>query len=265
MRIPLKALICGVAALCTALLSSPASATPVPKGKAALVDNPIYKTGKLELKECPEQPVPPDDYEGARVYLEFVLECLDKSWAMQFEKAGLPFSKPKFKVTANVGSPIGRCGKFPRGAQAVYCPADRTMTVLLDKGVLVGMFQADLEPELYLFTVLAHEYGHHVQNLTGMMDVIAARKYKDDKAFLPDLRRMELQADCLGAAFIGSVWRSLGRSDYDFRFISEILMGGVDSASHGKGSNAEYWLKRGWNGEAPGSCNTWSAPKSKVS
>ncbi|WP_433240615.1 neutral zinc metallopeptidase [Streptosporangium sp. CA-135522] len=258
MRIPLIALLSGVLASMlfagTAVAGVTEQSGPVPTGNRALTDNPIYKTGKLEFKQCAEQPVKPDDLDSSRVYLEFLMDCLDRSWQDQFTKAKLPFSKPRLETISRIGRSTG-CGKFPEGAQALYCPANKKITFLLSPAIL------SQSTELFLFQVMAHEYGHHVQQLSGIMGTVDGRKYKNVKAFLPELRKIELQAECLSGAFIGSVWQSLGRRQSDFTYV---LNAAYDTASHGKAANIAYWLKRGFDQEGPGACDTFSAPKSKV-
>ncbi|GAA0831679.1 neutral zinc metallopeptidase [Streptosporangium amethystogenes subsp. fukuiense] len=259
MRTPLIALLSGV--LASLLFAGTANAgpteqvRPVPKGKTALVANPIYKSGKLEPDPCPEQPAYDNDLESAEAYLNAVLDCLNEGWGYQFSKTELPFSKPRFSTTSRLGVPTG-CGKFPRGAQAVYCPANKKITFYLSKEILS---QAS---ELFLFQVLAHEYGHHVQQLSGIWRAMSSVKYKSNKEALAAIRKVELQAECLSGVFIGSVWRSLGRRESDFRYV---MNAAYSTASHGKAANIAYWLTRGFRQEAPGACNTFSAPKSRVS
>ncbi|MEV4182013.1 neutral zinc metallopeptidase [Streptosporangium canum] len=151
--------------------------------------------------------------------------------------------------------PPHRLRRLPRGAQAVYCPINKKITFFLSPSIL------SQPTELFLFQVMAHEYGHHVQQLSGIMGAVDSRTYKSDKDFLPVLRQVELQAECLSGAFIGSVWQSLGRRQSDFTYV---LRAATDTASHGKAANIAYWLERGFDQEGPGACNTFSAPKSKV-
>lgn len=258
MRIPLKALVSGVLASVLFAGSAHAAAVPAPKFSKVLTSNPVYKTGQLELKECDEQPIQPDDLDGARVYLEFVLDCLNESWSRQLAKKNIPFAKPKFAVTPRPGTPTG-CGKFPVGAQAIYCPSNRKITFLLDPGILS-------EPtELFLMEVIAHEYGHHIQELTGMFKVVDKLKGKSKARIYEESRRVELQAECLSGAFIGSIWHSLGRRDFDFKYIVKVAQSGFDYSTHGKAANIAWWLQRGFDAETPNVCNTWSAKKSRVS
>ncbi|WP_327090972.1 neutral zinc metallopeptidase [Nonomuraea sp. NBC_01738] len=255
MRTPLLALIAG--ALASVLFTGVAHAAP-PAYSPVLTKNAIYKTGKLELKECAEQPVNGGDLDGARVYLVFLLDCLNDSWSQQLAKKNIPFSKPGLEVIAKPGARTA-CGRFPEGAQALYCPKNKKITFLLDQGILAEPF------ELFLMEVLAHEYGHHVQQLTGMLKIVDRVKGKSKARLYDESRRVELQAECMSGAFIGSVWHSLGRRDFDFRYIVTTAQNGYDYASHGKASNIAWWLKRGFDAESPNVCNTWAASKSKVS
>jgi uncharacterized protein len=255
MRSPLLALVSGV--LASVLFAGVAHAAP-PAYSPVLADNPIHKTGPFDLKECKEQPVGSGDLDAARVYLEFLLDCMNTTWSAQLAKAKIPFSKPRFGVIAKPGART-QCGRFPKGAQALYCPADRKITFLLDEAILEEPF------ELFLMAVMAHEYGHHVQHLTGVLKVADRVKGKSKARILDESRRVELQAECYAGGFIGSVWRSLGRGDFDFRYIVKTAQNGYDFATHGKAENVGYWLKRGFDAESPNACNTWKAPKSRVS
>jgi uncharacterized protein len=78
-------------------------------------------------------------------------------------------------------------------------------------------------------------------------------------------RRLELQAECLGGVFIGSVWDSLkGRSEEDWEILRE-LIGRNGADSFGKGRNIVAWLDKGFRATSPQACNTWTVPSSKVS
>ncbi|NUO98088.1 MAG: hypothetical protein HOV96_18070 [Nonomuraea sp.] len=269
MRTPRLAIIAG--ALASVFLAGTAhAATAAPAFKPVLTKNPIYKTGKLTFKTCEEPPVNAGTEDEARVYFDTVLDCLNKAWAPKVRKAGFTFSKPKYTVITKVGTPT-RCGAFPGGAQALYCPVDKRMILLLSDNVV----EEPSDPILML--VLAHEYGHHIQKLTGMLRHNSRGEYVlDNPRDLGPVRRTELQAQCYAGVFMGSVWDSLGRSQQQFDSLlkgshnaGDLSSLGVNARSsadqtHGTDANVAYWLKRGFTGTSAGSCNTWVASKGKT-
>ncbi|GAA4189870.1 hypothetical protein GCM10022252_27260 [Streptosporangium oxazolinicum] len=94
------------------------------------------------------------------------------------------------------------------------------------------------------------------------MTAFNSRKYRNDKEVLAELRKIELQAECLSVAFIGSIWPSLNRRESDFRYV---LNAAYSTATHGTAKNIAYRVTRGFQQETPGSCNTFTAPESRVS
>ncbi|WP_329093586.1 neutral zinc metallopeptidase [Streptosporangium sp. NBC_01469] len=227
---------------------------PVPVGAAALTANPIYKAGELKLDTCPERPVRDDDFKGVTNYLNGILHCLNTSWKRQFTAAKLPFAMAKLRTIRRSGVKTG-CNTFPKDAQAIYCSKDKTIVFQLDKNVLTGT------SDLFLFEAIAHEYGHHVQQLSGIMTTFDSRKYRTKEDYNAASRRLELQADCLSGAFIGSVWSSLKRPASDFAYLRRIA---TNSPTHGKAANYSYWLNRGFRAKGPDACNTFAA-RSRVS
>jgi uncharacterized protein len=256
MRMLPSAVLSGV--LASLLLTDTAGATtarpgPIPTGTAALTGNPIYKTGQLQQRTCQEPPVH-DDLKSAESYLGALLKCLNDSWKQQFATANLPFATAKLRITSRPGVNT-HCGKFREDAQAIYCAVDKTIVFLLDEDTFSYM------DTLFPFETIAHEYGHHVQRLSGIMTVAYSWEYRTKKGYNAAQRRFELQAACLSGAFIGSVWHSLDRSEEDLAYLRSIA---EDSPTHGKAENYVYWLTRGFQRQDPGACNTF-ATTSRVS
>ncbi|MEO3863340.1 neutral zinc metallopeptidase [Acrocarpospora sp. B8E8] len=238
------------------LLTGPAHAAPVPTGKAALTHNPLYKTGEFDWTECKELDRRPDDLDSYKLYLDHLLECLDRSWGEEFKQAGLKFSKPKVRyITKSVAT---GCGKYPINyAAGLYCPVNKTMWVAISKWQLAD------PAEFTLFNVIAHEYGHYAQDRAGILPAAMRLQKKAPKAKQYAIQRqVELQAECFASAFIGSVWHSLGREEFDFQDLMDMTFGDV---LHGKTKNIRYWMKRGWDGNGPKVCNTFTAPAARVS
>ncbi|MFG1699216.1 neutral zinc metallopeptidase [Nonomuraea sp. NPDC049309] len=269
MRIPLLAPLSAVmaGALAAVLFTGTAHAAPSPY-TSVLTKNALYKAGKPGVRTCAEPEVRTGSVEEAELYFETVKDCLDRAWAPVVRKAGHRFTKPAFKIITKPGVK-NRCGRFPGGAQAAYCPLDRSITFLLSPNIVE-------EPtDLALMQVLAHEYGHHVQQLTGIMKAAdrVMSKGSEDRS-LAALRRLELQAQCMSGAFVGRVWDSLGRPDSDWSILTKGTHNavaldaiGVRSGSdrtHGSDKANAYWLQRGFTSQSAGSCNTWTSSAAQV-
>ena len=80
--------------------------------------------------------------------------------------------------------------------------------------------------------------------------------------------RLELQADCLSGVFLGSVRRSLSRTEQDWKSLSDTLRARGDDRdhrAHGTGANRVRWFNRGYLAVSPAACDTWTAAPSQVS
>ena len=114
----------------------------------------------------------------------------------------------------------------------------------------------------------AHEYGHHVQNLTGLLAANHRIRYDAPPRVLEleGSRRLELQASCFGDVFIGSSKRSYpitGQSLFQWRWL--ILHWNSDyNNDHGDGVNHKHWATRGFDSRNPNVCNTFAVSSAKV-
>ncbi|MFI7424872.1 neutral zinc metallopeptidase [Nonomuraea sp. NPDC049684] len=251
---------------CLLLSSTPLSnaahaASAFPIRARVLTANKLYRTGELRASQCAERDVGAKTVASAKRYLTAVLNCLNRSWGAHFKRAGLPFAKAKIGF---ITKPRKYCG-WPWGsAAATYCDAERRFLVLLDDDML------DVSTSLFLFETAVHEYGHHVQNLTGIARSYDRYPYRNKSELNEQNRRMELQAECLGGVFFGSVWDSLTeRSEEDWKILLQMVRDSGDEQqkirSHGKGSNRATWLDKGFRTRSPQACNTWTVSSSQVS
>ncbi|WP_214415343.1 hypothetical protein [Sphaerisporangium fuscum] len=232
------------------------SAAAYPVKSAALTDNPLYSAGPLPVGKCPEKPVKKLNAGSAKSYLNSVLTCLDDTWSAHLEKAGVKWSKPR--VTYVTKAPAKFCQvKWDKDWDAYYCDASRTIQILLSKRLLE-------EPEdLFLFNLLATYYGEHVQNMAGVFSAWQDMTYRNKSELAEQDRRYSLQNVCFSGAFIGSVWKSLHRSKDEWDDLLYFVRG-WESKHDGTRKSLTYWINQGFKSADPGSCNTWSAPSSKV-
>jgi uncharacterized protein len=162
------------------------------------------------------------------------------------------------------------CGTASSAVGPFYCPRDRK--VYIDLGFfdeLSSRFGA--AGDLAQGYVLAHEYGHHVQNLTGVLQRAQSGKTGPQS----DAVRVELQADCYAGVWIANALRTgliveLTRQDIQEALgaaqsigddrIQETTQGRVtpENWTHGSSEQRQSWLARGIEGGSPNSCDTFS-------
>jgi predicted metalloprotease len=254
----LTPLVAASAVFFLALSGGTAHAAEYPIKDPALTKSKLYRTGELGPSECTEEEIRPDHAASAKRYVTSVLNCLNTAWGDHFERAGLPFAKARIGFTTKPRRFCG--GPWGKKTAAVYCARERRFMVLLDEDTL--------GEDLFLYSVVAHEYGHHIQNVTGILRAFDRYPYKGKSELNEQWRRFELQAECLGGVFVGSVWDSLDRTEDDWDELLRINRRSGDewtkTRDHGKGRNIAAWLDRGFRAKDPASCNTWTARSSKV-
>jgi predicted metalloprotease len=241
--------------------------TSTPREKAA--NSRLYKTGALTPVSCRLPRILPSG-ESMRHFMNTLSDCLDNAWSRQFEKAGIPFDKPNRVFWLEPGrSP---CGTYPApGASAFYCPANNTMYVGLQNVVETSGGEPLSHYAVYA-RVIAHEYGHHVQDRAGILLYGDRQMESGDIATRTEAsRRIELQAQCFAGAFLGTERGTLPmtREQYVAMVVDVRGRGDEDQPpekrDHGSGRHYAGWVITGYNGRDLTVCNTWIAPSSKVS
>jgi len=211
----------------------------------------------------------PQDEQGR--FIAAVLGETEDTWSALFQAQGLEYVPPKL-VLYRDQLPTA-CGSGSAAAGPFYCPLDRK--VYLDLGFfqqLADEFQAPGQfAEAY---VLAHEVGHHVQNLLGIAGQVRALQQRSSPAQANQLSvRLELQADCyagvwakhadetkhiLEAGDVESALRAAAAVGDDT--LQKRAQGYVvpESFTHGSSTERVGWFKRGLNSGSIASCDTFS-------
>ncbi|WP_156045906.1 neutral zinc metallopeptidase [Herbidospora cretacea] len=236
----------------------------VPSGPETLTKNPIYKAGALPVVTCTEDAYM-GDFGTTQRLAENAMTCLERAWRPLLAKAKIPFKRAKLIVKD--GDRVKACGVSGKtyATTGVYCRKTKTIHIWSP----VRSRRNELNrPTLLLSVARAHAY--HIQELTG---ILPATQKAFEKAPKRDKQtvglRMEMQTTCFAAAFLGSVWDSLGYTaegrDPDYVLWVLANMHHALGLNKGKQDNAEYWAKRAFSTRSAASCNTFSAPVKRVS
>jgi predicted metalloprotease len=243
--------------------------TPIrPRAVYRLADHPfLVKPASLAQVTCTLPQFGVSDQQLAAYYAAGV-ECLDTAWGPLLTATNLPFEKPSLDASPELKD--GPCGAAPESDHAVAYYCGRNRTIYMPTARLRDNGGGDA-PATHLAT-LAHEYGHHVQALTGMLraaDLKITDAGEKTPAGLEMSRRIELQANCFagmflaGAAGRGSVTTNLARqAQDDFQYAIEEK---PEDNAHGSAANQAQWATAGFKANSTTACNTFSATPQQVS
>ena len=128
------------------------------------------------------------------------LSSLNKTWDPIFASAKIAFKHPGLVFYQNVGT--SGCGSAQSAMGPFYCPEDQKIYLDTD-------FYRQMDQELGATGqfardyVIAHEYGHHIQKMTGISDQIRSAQSQNPRAANQLSVRLELQADCYAGVWAG--------------------------------------------------------------
>lgn len=243
------------------------TAHPVPDA-VRVKANKLYTVGKVPSVNCTEPTIKPTSQSAILRYYQALLPCLNNAWAPLVRKAGYPFRAPKLTLLSKQTS--SDC--TGETSTAYYCSADESINMdwQLD---LKNYKENALGGRTWMMDTLAHEYGHHVQYLTNISISSASREgwAKTPAAKQEESRRLELQASCLGAAFLGANKRSLGFTGQKLSMWEFLTQHSGDEYNpkkirdHGSRKNQWAWAGPAFKSTNPASCNTYTAPAARVS
>ncbi|GAA2697659.1 MULTISPECIES: neutral zinc metallopeptidase [Actinosynnema] len=269
-RLELTRQVEGRAVAAAPIEADPASGEPEgnrPRSVYRLGDHPLLTSDRrLAAVTCELPAFGTGDEELAAFYRAGVV-CLDRAWEPVLAEAGLPFATPELNTGPELAD--GPCGAAPSADEAVayYCGSNRT--VYMPTARLRAPGGGGDRASSHLAT-LAHEYGHHVQALAGVLRAgnrRIAEAGETDPAGLEMSRRLELQANCFAGLFLaaasgrGSVGTGLAEDAVDdFRYA---IAEPPERNSHGSPGNQDAWARAGFGG-GTSACNTFTAGAAEV-
>jgi uncharacterized protein len=141
------------------------------------------------------------------------LASLDQTWAPIFQQAGVRFEKPYLSFyNGNTGS---ECGSATSAVGPFYCPADQTIYIDTSFYDQMNRELGAGPGDFARYYVVAHEYGHHVQNLTGTARQIQSAQQQNPGAANQLSVLMELQADCYAGVWAGKNRNLIDPGDFE--------------------------------------------------
>lgn len=233
--------------------------------------NRLYKTAVQRTVGCRESSAGLANAASAGRYYRQIKACLDRAWPRQIVAAGYKFKAPGLLTFA--GRANSPCGTTTDN-RAFYCSTNHILYMELTSNL--GSYRANAAfGRAEASSTVAHEYGHAMQNLTGILWATYRLEYDSHPTPAKKLelnRRMELQASCLGSVFLGankgSYGLGKGRLYTQWLYIANNV--GDQNApklprDHGNGRSYGYWSVRGFTQRTPRFCNTFVAPANRVS
>ncbi len=203
-------------------------------------------------------------------FVSFVLDDVQKTWTQIFAQNGQQYTHAKLVLFRN-GIQSG-CGFAQTEMGPFYCPADKK--VYIDLGFykeLKDRFGASGDfAEAY---VIAHELGHHVQDLLGISGKVEREQRQNPDEANALSVKLELQADCLAGVWGHSTQQRgiLEAGDVDEALNAASAVGddriqkqatghvNPETWTHGSAQQRSHWFKTGFDSGKIESCDTFSS------
>lgn len=198
-----------------------------------------------------------------------ILASTEDAWTAEFRRRGANYIKPGMVIfNGNVES---ACGVNSERVGPFYCPGDNKMYLAL--GFFNQLKRMGAPGDFAQAYVIAHEVGHHIQNIVGTEKKMRQMQRRDPANANKYLVMLELQADCYAG-----VWAALAQQEKNWLEPGDVEEGlqaaasigddtlqrnagrsvNVESFTHGSSKQRVQWLKRGMSTGDIDQCNTFA-------
>jgi hypothetical protein len=233
-------------------------------------------TGTIDAPFSESQPPAPRSAEEDQLadFVSVVLADTEDTWRPLFDQMGRQYQDPTLVLFSGaVGS---ACGFAEAAMGPFYCPADQK--VYIDLGFYDDLKDRFGAPgDFAQAYVIAHEVGHHVQNLLGIAEQVQALRQQASEAQANELSvRMELQADCFAGVWANHAERArdlLEAGDVEEGLNAAAAIGDdrmqrraqgyvvPDAFTHGSSEQRVRWFRQGLASGKLGACDTFGADR----
>jgi hypothetical protein len=229
----------------------------------------VEQMAPTTTQQVPAGPPPQDDPQAR--FVAQVLKGTEEAWGQVFSGGGQGYQKPTLVLFD--GQVQSACGFTSSAVGPFYCPADRK--VYLDLAFFRELSQRFGAPgDFAQAYVIAHEVGHHVQNLLGVSDQVTAmqqRARSQEQANELSIR-LELQADCFAGVYGHFDQQYLEEGDVEEGLRAAAAIGDdriqkqsqgyvvPDSFTHGTSAQRVEWFNKGLETGEITACNCPELP-----
>ncbi len=228
--------------------------------------------GPAPVQQVPQGPqgAPANDRETQ--FVKTTLAYTEDAWAQIFKEQGAQY-RPARLVLFEGATPTA-CGTGRSATGPFYCPADGQVYIDLSFFRLMQQ-RFNVAGEFAQAYVIAHEVGHHVQNLLGVSDQVhAAQQRAGEREGNALSVRLELQADCFAGVWANRTNQReqiLEKGDVETALAAATAIGDdalqrqsqgavvPDSFTHGSSAQRVRWFTRGLETGSVEQCNTFEA------
>ena len=224
----------------------------------------------VQQQQAPTSTSKPQD--RAAMFVSVVLKDTELVWGRIFQASGSTYKQPRLVLFR--GATATACGTGESAMGPFYCPGDQQVYIDLDFFDTLSR-RLGAPGDFAQAYVIAHEVGHHVQDLMGVTAKVDGMRQRVSKVQGNALSvRVELQADCLAGVWAhhsqqGKGWLDQGDIESAMNAATRIGDDTLQRASQGRvvpesfthGSSAQRvsWFKRGLEGGSVQQCDTFGA------
>jgi uncharacterized protein len=232
-------------------------------------------SGGTQTQQVQQQPQTPEESaaEDRDAHLiSFTLDDVQKTWTQIFQEKGWPAYQHARLVLYRGATYTDNnaCGTAQAATGPFYCPGDRKVYMDLDFWDDLKRFGGSTADFAQAY-VLAHELGHHVQNLIGTEQKVQRLMQQEPSQQNHLSVDLELQADCYAGVWGHSAQERqiVQPGDIDAALSAAAAVGddhlqkmagravSPESWTHGSSQQREMWFKRGFDSGDPSACNTF--------
>lgn len=222
-----------------------------------------------QRQPAPAQGQQSSQQDEAAQFVSVILAETEDTWNQVFRSIGQQYRPPKLVLFS--GMVQSACGTNSAASGPFYCPGD--YKVYIDLSFLQELRKMGAPGDFAFAYVIAHEVGHHVQNLVGIAGKVRQQQARASKAQGNALSvKMELQADCLAGVWINHTENRnaiLEQGDIEEGLEAAAAVGddrimqqagrrvNREAFTHGSSKERIQWFKQGMSTGNIESCNTF--------